>query len=106
MRLSSDAVYDLARLGVAMLPGIGFTMPSCSAYSTMKGVMMPGVSAGSNQVGASDTWTAQVSWPCGPPAKASAAPRRRRRRCGARKNVATGDTKAIAHGDGNPRLRT
>src|SRR4051794_26437542 len=46
-------------------------MPSCSAYSTMKGVRMPGVSAGSNQVGASDTWIAQVSWPCGTPAKAS-----------------------------------
>src|SRR3954469_12612817 len=62
---------DSARLGVAILPGIGFTMPSCSAYSTMKGVRMPGVSAGSNQVGASDTWIAQVSWPCGSPAKAS-----------------------------------
>src|SRR3954453_8213611 len=46
-------------------------MPSCNAYSTMKGVRMPGVSAGSNQVGASDTWIAQVSWPCGSPAKAS-----------------------------------
>src|SRR4051812_41349479 len=53
-----------------MLPGIGFTIPSCSAYSTMKGVMTPEVSAGSNQVGASDTWIAHVSWPCGPPAKA------------------------------------
>ena len=96
-----------ARLGVAMLPGIGFTMPSCSAYSTMKGVMMPGVSAGSNQVGASDTWIAQVSWPCGPPAKASrgaaaaAAPQ-----CSTRKNVAARDARAVAHGDGNPRLRT
>ena len=37
------------------LPGMGFTRPSWSAYSTMKGVMMPGVSAGSNQVGASET---------------------------------------------------
>ena len=46
-----------------MLPGIGFSIASCSAYITMKGVMMPGVSAGSNQVGASDTWIAQVSWP-------------------------------------------
>src|ERR1700732_542667 len=27
--------------------------------------MIPGVSAGSNQVGASDTWMPQVSWPCG-----------------------------------------
>src|SRR6266508_4537543 len=31
----------------------------------MYGVMMPGVSAGSNQVGAIDTWTAQVSYPSG-----------------------------------------
>src|SRR5262252_3379766 len=31
----------------------------------MYGVMMPGVSAGSNHVGAIDTWTAQVSWPSG-----------------------------------------
>jgi hypothetical protein len=29
----------------------------------MKGVMSPGVSAGSNQVGAGDTWTAQVIRP-------------------------------------------
>ena len=33
------------------LPGIGFTRASWMAYSTMNGVMMPGVSAGSNQVG-------------------------------------------------------
>src|SRR5215831_4193525 len=31
----------------------------------MYGVMIPDVSAGSNQVGASEMWTAQVSWPCG-----------------------------------------
>src|SRR5262249_59062131 len=31
--------------------------------------MMPGVSAGSNQVGARVTWMPQVSWPCGPPAR-------------------------------------
>src|SRR6266508_3829573 len=31
----------------------------------MYGVMMPGVSAGSDQVGAIDTWTAQVSCPSG-----------------------------------------
>ena len=30
----------------------------------MNGVMMPGVSAGSNHVGASVTWMAQVAWPC------------------------------------------
>src|SRR2546430_255714 len=39
----------------------------------MKGVMMPGVSAGSNQVGASETWTAQVIWPLGPAGAAGAA---------------------------------
>jgi hypothetical protein len=42
-----------------------------SAYITMKGVMMPGVSAGSNQVGASDICTPQVGWPCGAAAPAS-----------------------------------
>src|SRR5258707_1065819 len=31
----------------------------------MKGVMIPGVSAGSNQVGARETWTAHVAWPSG-----------------------------------------
>src|SRR5262245_16228988 len=31
----------------------------------MNGVMMPGVSAGSNHVGASETWTPQVSCPSG-----------------------------------------
>src|SRR5262245_30848300 len=31
----------------------------------MNGVMTPGVSAGSNHVGASDTWTANVIWPSG-----------------------------------------
>jgi hypothetical protein len=35
-------------------PGIGFTSASCNAYITMKGVMIPGVSAGSNHVGASE----------------------------------------------------
>src|SRR5215831_19437627 len=48
-----------------MLPGSGFSIASCSAYITMKGVMMPGVSAGSNQVGASDICTPHVSWRCG-----------------------------------------
>src|SRR5260370_10938054 len=28
--------------------------------------VIPEVSAGSNQVGASDTWMPQISWPCGP----------------------------------------
>jgi hypothetical protein len=35
------------------LPGIGFTRASCSAKRIMNGVPIPGVSAGSNQVGAS-----------------------------------------------------
>src|SRR5215472_11043517 len=54
-----------------MLPGSGLSIASCSAYFTMKGVMMPGVSAGSNQVGASDICTPQVSWPRGGAAPAS-----------------------------------
>jgi len=36
----------------------------------MKGVMIPCVSAGSNQVGASETWMPQVSCPSGAAAKA------------------------------------
>src|ERR1700736_4726024 len=36
--------------------------------------MRPGVSAGSNQVGAKVTCTPQVSWPCGSPARAAGAP--------------------------------
>src|SRR5688500_9553714 len=47
------------------LPGIGFAMASCSAYITMKGVMMPGVSAGSNHVGAIEMWTPHVTSPSG-----------------------------------------
>src|SRR4051794_34140646 len=31
----------------------------------MNGVMIPKVSAGSNQIGASETCSRQVSWPCG-----------------------------------------
>ena len=50
-----DRLHDSARLGAMALPGIGLTIASCSAYSTMNGVPMPGVSAGSNHVGASDT---------------------------------------------------
>ena len=57
-----------------MLPGNGFSIASCSAYITMKGVMMPGVSAGSNQVGASDICTPQVSWLCGAAEPASGPP--------------------------------
>ena len=37
----------------------------------MNGVMNPGVSAGSNQVGASETWMPQVSCPAGAAAPAS-----------------------------------
>src|SRR3989441_5365975 len=47
------------------MPGIGFTMASCSAYMIMNGVMIRGVSAGSNQVGASEMWTPQVICPSG-----------------------------------------
>src|SRR5215469_10305539 len=36
----------------------------------MKGVMIPWVSAGSNQAGASETWMPQVSCPSGPAAPA------------------------------------
>src|SRR6187200_1528882 len=40
----------------------------------MNGVMIPGVSAGSNQVGASEVCTAQTSSPCGPVAFAPRTP--------------------------------
>src|SRR5262245_23255239 len=55
--------HDSARLGANGLPGIGFTTASCSAEYTMYGVMIPGISAGSNQVGASETCTPQASCP-------------------------------------------
>ena len=48
----------------------------------MNGVMIPEVSAGSNQVGASDTCAAQVSCPCG--SKASDTRRRAGGETGAR----------------------
>src|SRR5215471_11464101 len=38
----------------------------------MNGVTIPGVSAGSNHVGASEMWTSQVTWPSG--AAAAGAP--------------------------------
>src|SRR5262249_42996489 len=44
---------------------MGFTRPSCRAKRTMYGVMMPEVSAGSNQVGAIEAPTAQVIGPSG-----------------------------------------
>src|SRR4051794_18680649 len=40
----------------------------------MKGVMDACVSAGSNQVGASETWTPKVNWPPGMAAKAAPGP--------------------------------
>src|SRR5215470_2226140 len=58
-------LHDSARLGAIGLPGIGFTTASCSAYSTMNGVITEGVSAGSNHVGASEMCTAQVTSPSG-----------------------------------------
>src|SRR5205809_2199062 len=64
-RPSLETVHDSARLGARGTPGIGFTMASCSAYMIMNGVMIPGVSAGSNQVGASEMWTPQVIRPSG-----------------------------------------
>src|SRR5215831_18434186 len=39
----------------------------------MNGVTIPGVSAGSNHVGASETWTPQVTWPSGAAAAGPAA---------------------------------
>jgi hypothetical protein len=45
-------LHDSARLGAMLLPGIGFTIASWSAYRNMNGVMSPGVSAGSKSVGA------------------------------------------------------
>src|SRR5882672_5864797 len=59
-------VHDSARPGAQALPGIGFTSASWSTYSMRNGVMTPGVSAGSNHVGASVTVTARVTCPAGP----------------------------------------
>src|SRR5215813_3555589 len=44
---------------------MGFIRASCRAYITMKGMRVPGVSAGSNHVGAKETCTPQVSCPPG-----------------------------------------
>src|SRR4029077_19707237 len=66
---SSDAEYDSAKDGASGFPGIGFTTASCSAYITMNGGMIPGVSAGSDPVGGSEICRPQVSWPCGPAAR-------------------------------------
>src|ERR1700722_14883062 len=42
---------------------MAFATASCIAYISRKGVMMPAVSAGSNQVGASETCEAMVICP-------------------------------------------
>src|SRR5437899_1430968 len=47
-------------------------MASWIAYRIMKGVMRPWVSAGSNQVGASEMCTPHVSWPSGAAAAGAA----------------------------------
>jgi hypothetical protein len=44
---------------------MGLARASWSAYSIMKGVMTPAVSAGSNHDGASETWTARMICPSG-----------------------------------------
>src|SRR5882724_9805588 len=55
------------------LSGMGLNMASCSAYISMNGVISPGVSAGSNHVGAMVTCIAQVIWPEGSSLAAGAA---------------------------------
>src|SRR5205085_8881356 len=49
---------------------MGFRIASCMAYITMNGVITPGVSAGSNQVGASEICTPQIICVSGPAAPA------------------------------------
>src|SRR5882724_10156848 len=67
------------------------TAATC-AYRVKKGVMTPGVSAGSNHVGASETWTASVICPSAAPAGGGAAQR-------ARAQVARPRTKATSGRD-------
>jgi len=55
---------------VDQLSGIGLTIASCSAYRIMYGEMIACVSAGSNQVGGTETCIAQVSLPSGAAARA------------------------------------
>src|SRR5262245_3539633 len=62
---SFDCVHDSARLAVLGPAGMGFTIASCRAYSTMNGVMMPSVSAGSSHREASVMWTPHVMVPSG-----------------------------------------
>jgi len=54
VRPSGETVQLSARLGAIALPGIGLAIASWRAYRIMKGVTIPGVSAGSNHVGASE----------------------------------------------------
>src|SRR5712691_11902639 len=72
-RPSGETVHDSARLGAIALPGIGFTSASCSAYRIMNGETTPGVSAGSNSVGASEKCSAHVIWPSGAASTAAGA---------------------------------
>src|SRR6266567_415369 len=74
---SFDCVHDSARLGVLMLPGMGFTRASWRAYSTMKGVMIPSVSAGSSQREARVMWTPHVMVPSGAAVAERARPKSR-----------------------------
>src|SRR4029450_2649997 len=55
---------------------MGFTSASCMAYKQIKGVINPGVSAGSNHIGARVMCIAQVIWPVGSPFCAMATGRR------------------------------
>src|SRR5215831_11487917 len=55
---------------------MGFTSASCMAYKQIKGVINPGVSAGSNHTGARVMCIAQVIWPAGSPFCAMATCRR------------------------------
>src|SRR5512132_3618205 len=57
--------HDSASPGVLTPPGIGLTSASCSAESTMNGVIAGSASPGSNQRGASVTWKPSVIVPSG-----------------------------------------
>ena len=64
-RPSGDTFHDSARLGVNLLSGIAFAMPSCTAYITMNGVMRLSISPGSKYFGVSVMCTPHVSCPSG-----------------------------------------
>src|SRR5439155_3480225 len=70
---SGDTVHDSASAGASGLPGSAFSIASWSPYSTMNGVTIPGVSAGSNHVGESEMWTGQLTWASGAAAAGTAA---------------------------------